>query len=611
MKTTTYFIILILLAQCFSPALAQEDLLTKAKKNLFRNPDSAHFYLRKNLVKNPNPTNKAETYKLLGILNDIHGDYEASESYYDSSLTIFKDVQNQEGLGDILSNKAELFSHQGELEKAITSAIEAQKIYEEEQLTTKAVKVKLNLANYNASFGATDKAKAYYQAVLQQDSVTENNLTRAYIGLGVLYNTSDEYSLALEAYKQALRFSLNQNNLRGLSIVYNNIGNVFNKLAAYDSAINNHLKSLQIKTRLNDQRGIFSSARNLAECYRLKGDVSRAVYYADKAQSVLSSLNEPQLWADYYYTKIGIAIDQGSDDAHDYFDKYIQLRDSLYSTELVESLASIEEKYEDETNLRKISELEVANVRSKGQRQLATVIAIGLLLTASLIFLQYQKSKKLNKVLDQKNHEIQSALEDKELLLKEIHHRVKNNLQTISSLLNLQSKYVDNEAKEAVQEGKNRVKSMALIHQKLYQSDNLKGIAFSDYLKNLSDILMQSYKTNKANIELELDVEPLNLDVDTAVPIGLILNELISNALKYAFPEGRNGKLEVSFKQLDDQLQLKVQDNGVGLEENALKKSSFGMMLIRVLAEKLDATLDVVTDKGTSIQLMIKNYKFA
>lgn len=605
-----YFLLFFALSA--SSVTAQNDLLTKAKRNLFRNPDSAQYYLNLNLVNNSNQTSRAETYKLFGILNDVGGNYKASEAYYDSSLFVFEKIENNQGKADILSNKAELYSHQGNLEGAIKSAIAAQKIYQIEGLSNKVISVKLNLANYNASFGALEKAIAYYNEVIEYEKTSDNkiNLTRAYIGLGVVHNSLFETKLALSSYKKALGILLESNNLRGLSIVYNNIGNVYYKLDAYDSAIANHLKSLSIKEQINDSRGMFSSLRNLAECYRLNDNLSQAIYHSKKAKSILTSMDEPQLWADYYYTQLGIAIDQKTDEAHDIFEKYILLRDSIYNTELVESLASIEEKYEDETNLRKISELELSNLKAQQQRRLATVVALALFLTAGLIFFQFRKVKNLNQALDQKNHEVQSALEDKELLLKEIHHRVKNNLQTISSLLNLQSRYVDNEAKEAVQEGKNRVKSMALIHQKLYQTDNLKGIAFSEYLSNLTDILLKSYNTSQANIELKLDVDPLNLDVDTAVPIGLILNELISNSLKYAFPNNQAGRLEISLKEHEGQLQLEVQDNGVGMDEKALAKSSFGMMLIKTLAEKLDATMDIVSEQGTSIRMMIKNYKF-
>ena len=139
---------------------------------------------------------------------------------------------------------------------------------------------------------------------------------------------------------------------------------------------------------------------------------------------------------------------------------------------------------------------------------------------------------------------------EREVLLKEIHHRVKNNLQIISSLLNLQARFIkDKSAVDAVQEGRNRVKSMALIHQKLYQQDNIQGINMPEYIENLSRALLTSYKIKGDRITVDRKVDAIYLDIDTAIPLGLIINELLTNSLKYAFPENEKGELKISLLQ--------------------------------------------------------------
>ncbi|MBC7874400.1 MAG: sensor histidine kinase, partial [Ferruginibacter sp.] len=207
---------------------------------------------------------------------------------------------------------------------------------------------------------------------------------------------------------------------------------------------------------------------------------------------------------------------------------------------------------------------------------------------------------------------IETALKEKETLLREIHHRVKNNLQIISGLLNLQSRQIENpEAQEAVREGRNRVKSMALIHQKLYQQDNLTGVSMKEYLEDLVSSIQQTFKDKQTTITATIECGNLNLDVDTAIPLGLIINELITNCYKYAFTGRNNGHIVIRLDEHATKLLLEVRDNGIGLPEgfDMNTSRSFGMKLIQSLSAKLEATREALTDNGTVFKLSITNYK--
>lgn len=198
--------------------------------------------------------------------------------------------------------------------------------------------------------------------------------------------------------------------------------------------------------------------------------------------------------------------------------------------------------------------------------------------------------------------------------MKEIHHRVKNNLQVISSLLDLQSLTIaDTQASEAVKEGKNRVQSMALIHQNLYSEGNIKGIKTKEYISNLLRSLCDSYNITNDKVKIITQIDDLNLDVDTMIPLGLVLNELVSNSLKYAFKDGRAGELNVMLKQETEHLLLKVSDNGTGYPEgmNAREMKSFGMKMIRAFAQKLKAKLDIYNDNGAVVEMQITKYEMA
>ncbi|MEM6264112.1 MAG: sensor histidine kinase, partial [Bacteroidota bacterium] len=193
-----------------------------------------------------------------------------------------------------------------------------------------------------------------------------------------------------------------------------------------------------------------------------------------------------------------------------------------------------------------------------------------------------------------------------ELLLKEIHHRVKNNLQTISSLLFLQSAHIqDEDVKQAVAAGQHRVESMALIHQKLYQKENLAAVEMKDYLHNLTNSLVDTFGYQPERIQVHIDMEELELDVDTAVPLGLIVNELITNSLKYAFPDGRKGKITVNLaQQADGKLELQVADDGIGAA-NTERGTSFGSQLIQLLTQQLGGTIEQSAEDGYCTKIVV------
>ncbi|MEQ8463833.1 two-component regulator propeller domain-containing protein [Coleofasciculus sp. E1-EBD-02] len=203
--------------------------------------------------------------------------------------------------------------------------------------------------------------------------------------------------------------------------------------------------------------------------------------------------------------------------------------------------------------------------------------------------------------------ELQTSLREKIVLLKEVHHRVKNNLQIISSLLDLQSQTLtDPQVLDIFQQSANRVKSMALIHNQLYQSTSLEKIDFAEYIETLATYLFQSYGANRNVIELQIDIEPISLNLDTAIPCGLLLNELLSNALKYAFPESRPGVITIKLKsECDRRLTLTVQDNGIGLPEGFEPENpkTLGFQLIQALTEQLEGELDIKPDQGTQFTI--------
>jgi len=209
--------------------------------------------------------------------------------------------------------------------------------------------------------------------------------------------------------------------------------------------------------------------------------------------------------------------------------------------------------------------------------------------------------------------QLQRSLEEKEILLKEIHHRVKNNLMIISSLLNLQSQYIiDKESKGIFKESQNRARSMAMIHERLYQSTDLKKIDFGDYIQSLSTELFNTYVADPSLIKLNINVDDIFLDINTAIPLGLIVNELITNSLKHAFPKGNKGQINVDFHPIDDHYEFTVKDNGIGFPEDLdyQNTDSLGLQIVNSLTDQIDGEIELNRDNGTEFKIKFPEVKF-
>lgn len=209
--------------------------------------------------------------------------------------------------------------------------------------------------------------------------------------------------------------------------------------------------------------------------------------------------------------------------------------------------------------------------------------------------------------------QIEKSLAEKEMLLKEIHHRVKNNLMVISSLLSLQSRYIKDEAYKSIfKESQNRARSMALIHELLYQSSDLKRINFGKFIDTLTGELYRIYISNQTLIKLNVNVEPLMVDINAAIPLGLIVNELVSNSMKHAFPDGRKGNINIEFSALDDNYTLVVEDDGVGFPEDVdfNNTDSLGLRIVNSLTEQIDGKLILDRTKGSKFIIKFKEENF-
>jgi len=208
--------------------------------------------------------------------------------------------------------------------------------------------------------------------------------------------------------------------------------------------------------------------------------------------------------------------------------------------------------------------------------------------------------------------QLRESLHEKEVLLKEVHHRVKNNLQVISSILNLQTAHVgeDKRMLDLIHESQDRIRSMSFIHESLYQTKNFSSVDLASYIERLTRNLVMSYSVS-GKVALETDLERVDLTLDQAIPCGLILNELVSNALKHGFPDGRAGTIRIGLRCQNDRVRIELADDGVGMpqEQDPEAQGSLGLQLVHTLIDQLDATLDRPIGPGVRYFLTFERIK--
>jgi two-component sensor histidine kinase len=360
--------------------------------------------------------------------------------------------------------------------------------------------------------------------------------------------------------------------------------------------------------------------------YLIKRDISSARLYFLKNDSLIGITNQAQMFKYQYWS--GFRIDSLAGDfkgAARYLYKYIKLSDSLFSEKKSRQIKQIQTEYQTDKKEAQIKikdqailllqQKELIQQRGLENAQLMKNITFGgiFLLTAilALLFRQYRLKQKGNSIvarnnvlITQKNQQLQNLLKEKEWLLKEVHHRVKNNLHTVICLLESQALYLENDALKAIENSQHRIYAMSLIHQKLYQSEDIKTIDMAVYLPEFIQYLNESFDL-KHQIRFKLEIEQIPLGVSQAIPLALIVNEAITNAIKYAFPEQKLGIISLSLVRTGDFITLIISDNGIGIDLSIaeMPQESLGLKLIRGLSGDIQASIKIENSKGTRITI--------
>ncbi len=499
--------------------------------------------------------------------------------YFNLARQGFEKQGDQRGLANVLTKIRWVYNYLGDFEKGNVYILQAIKIYERlgdaKGLANAYTYLGENLYNQNNYQDAARYIQKAYE--LQKQHAYDEDLACSAQSLGDSWLQLGDYDKALAFQNEGLsiRRRLGLDIDIGLSL--NSRANVLKYMKRYPEALRDYQEALHYARRTNFGPLQTAIESNIGHVYNLTGKFAEALPFHLKIRQDIETGNQLEKAAENLRLLAEAYAGVGRfDSAYYYQNLKIELSDSLLNAENLARMAELQTRYESEQKELKIA-AQTHEIRQN--RQLFWAVLGGLvlaLLGAALLF-------RLTRQLRRRNRE-------KEILLKEIHHRVKNNLQVLSSLLHLQSRYIQDEAAlHAVREGQNRVDAMGLIHQKLYLGDRLTGVDMQEFLPQLAQILLDSFGLHEGRVAIRCEVQPIFLDVDTAIPLSLIANELLTNALKHAFPEDRSGTVTARlWKNQAGRLCLEIADDGVGAPLlSAANSPSFGSSLAQMLGKKL------------------------
>ncbi|MCU0469630.1 MAG: ATP-binding protein [Arcicella sp.] len=499
--------------------------------------------------------------------------------------------------------------------------------------------------------GEYDKAMLYSKQLLLNKNITVKKY-EIYNLIANIHRRKSNYDKALEYNSIAKTFSQSPKSIH--STLYTNI-----LILSETNRLSEALKLSLICLKYYEEQGFMMNTGDIqfviAYLYYNIGDYKKANYFIDKVLTYPPSKGEYQI--DVYSQKAKICIELGDTKTAQLFtNKSLALVDSVsfnmknigYDTkiELEKALGNynqvafytekkynlLAQKYELD-NKNKLHQLEVEldvtekenKIKSLKIEQLRKQMEISdknnylfyisiLLVIAVLSILIYVKNfrtiKNKNLIIENEKLIVQKSLVEKETLLREIHHRVKNNLQLVMSLLYVQSKEKGMSMDDFIEISQSRIISMSLIHENLYNTGDLSKVDFKDYLHKLTHLIIGSNGNLVQNIQIQIEMEDLYFDIQTAIPLGLIINELISNAYKHAFVNRSEGIITVAMKQKEDDFEIVVKDNGVGMTEKEISKKTLGQELVKQLVNQINGVLEIQNNAGMRYIIHFKNISY-
>ncbi len=389
-----------------------------------------------------------------------------------------------------------------------------------------------------------------------------------------------------------------------LGKLYNNISQIYNEhYKDYNKALEYQMQAVNYNSKRNNQTSLTHNYNTISEIYINLEDFEQANNYALMMLEICRQIKAPFRMVNAYGVLTAVNKKMGRfDSALYYTQQRYRLSDSLNNLERSNQIAEMQTRYETGVKDAEIKDLYAINEIKTQRFWLLAGGSVVLLLLLGMVWMQKKKSQQQQKLIAEQSERLQ-------WIMKELHHRVKNNLQIVSSLLNLQSyRLKDEESVSAIRESQLRVQAMSLMHQRLYQVEDVSMVNFKLYLTDLAETLMKAYGYQPDDFDLNIQVEKEMLDVDTVMPMGLLVNEIITNAFKYAYKDVKRPSLSISLSGKEKGLQLEIKDNGPGIAEKN-NQQGFGQKLIAALSKQLNATYTLTNSQGACYTFIIPYHR--
>jgi two-component sensor histidine kinase len=559
-----------------SEATAPFDVAySRAESFRGKQADSARYYLQQALEVAQSAQSASWEAKCLLLNSALLRDETAFDLSLEASqkaLTMYEALGDRKGIGKAYSTLGLTYKKMGDVQRVVA-------------LTQKALEY-------------AEKSVSILEPL--NDTL---GLVTAYNTLGIIYRDLKMWEKTEQAYRNGLAIA-QRGQLEGVIVatLNSNFGQLLMDYHKdYPAAIEQLNKALRIHEKLKNNLGIEFTYRNLSVCYRRLNDFQQAVGYGQKSVEKALEINDGHRLFNAYQI-LGKAQESAGmyKEALESFINFKWYEDSIVRVEKTRAIAEMENKYE---SAKKAAEIERLNDKNQSQQQQLIIGGSMLAVLLGLLVALFFQNKKIRRSQQQ----IAEQAAQLQLMMRELHHRVKNNLAIVSSLLKIQSnKLADEKAVEAVRQGQQRVEAMSLIHQRLYQHSNIAEINIREYITDLVESLMHAYGYAPDEFDLQLNIEPTYLDVDVAMPLGLIINELLTNSFKYAYTGTQQPSLTINLTMKAD-LQLEVRDNGKGidLEQWQTAKDSFGKQLIAGLSRQIGGEFSVKNENGAYFKLSI------
>ncbi|MGB0896579.1 MAG: tetratricopeptide repeat-containing sensor histidine kinase [Flavobacteriaceae bacterium] len=558
---------------------------------------------------------KSAALNNFGVHNYSIGQYETAIENYLRSLAIKKTIGDEKGIASVYNNLGGIYDNKGNSPKALEYYLKSLKI-RETKFPNDLRSLSVSFNNVGQSYynqGDINKAKYYFEKSLEIYPKASDNFAKATIlnNIGIIYSTEQNYPEALKKFEESLQIKTTIDDQKGVVTSLNSIGGLFKEQDKFDDAKDYFNQGLLLSKKIAHTEGQSISLTNLADVSNLEQQYSKGIAYANESIHLAKALHKPSLIGDAANMLYLLHKNQKNwEVALQMFELHLQMRDSIHNAETEKDLIRQSAAYDLSKKEQEIEMLSTQNelndMKLKENRILIYFITAALLFTLILtvtIYYGNQKKQVINELLRQQKEEISNKNQEKELMLKEIHHRVKNNLQVVNSLLRFQSRQIEDEkVLEMFEVAQKRVLSMAKLHERMYSSNDLKHINVKEHITHLVKDLIANYTVDK-DIDLEVDVDPIPIDIIVLTPLGLIINELITNSLKYGFPDRVKGQISVSLKHVEGNNELLVADDGVGYNPSTTK-DGLGTKLVRMYAKQLNADLKKIDQVGTAYKLI-------